>query len=120
MARKSYPSDVLQQARIVLDAWNQINTQMTFGDLNMTMLSDGIGGAAPIEAEITSLETRLTGLRDQRDDLNLSIWDMIKRVRAGVKANYGDNSHQYEMIGGTRASERKVKPRRPPEEQLPT
>jgi hypothetical protein len=35
----------------------------------------------------------------------------MKRVRAGVKANYGDDSQQYEMVGGTRMSERKT-PRR--------
>jgi hypothetical protein len=35
------------------------------------------------------------------------MWDKVKRVRAGVKANYGDDSQQYEMVGGTRMSERK-------------
>ena len=35
------------------------------------------------------------------------MWDKVKRVRAGVKANYGDDSQQFEMIGGTRTSERK-------------
>jgi hypothetical protein len=40
------------------------------------------------------------------------MWDKVKRVRAGVKANYGDDSSQYEMVGGTRLSERKSPTRR--------
>jgi hypothetical protein len=40
------------------------------------------------------------------------MWDKVKRVRAGVKANYGDDSSQYEMVGGTRLSERKPPTRR--------
>ena len=40
------------------------------------------------------------------------MWDKIKRVRAGVKANYGDDSQQYEMVGGTRTSERKQRVRK--------
>jgi len=39
-------------------------------------------------------------------------WDKVKRVRAGVKANYGDDSQQFEMVGGTRTSERKAPTRR--------
>ena len=35
------------------------------------------------------------------------MWDQVKRVRNGIKAVYGDNSSQYEMIGGIRKSERK-------------
>jgi hypothetical protein len=46
----------------------------------------------------------------------------VQRVRNGVKANYGDYSSQYEMVGGTRASERKpalAKQSQPNEESLP-
>ena len=45
--------------------------------------------------------------RNQRDLVYNGMWDKIKRVRAGVKANYGDDSQQFEMVGGTRTSERK-------------
>jgi hypothetical protein len=31
----------------------------------------------------------------------------VKRIYEGVKANYGDDSMQYEMVGRTRASNRK-------------
>ena len=107
MANKLYPTNVLEQAQSVLDAWHQIKEDMTFGDLTATMLSTDILQAGPMEAQMTNLETQLTNLRNQRDALYQAMWDKVKRVRAGVKANYGDDSSQYEMVGGTRLSERK-------------
>ena len=61
---------------------------------------------------MTNREDQLTNLRNQRDTINQSLWDKVKRARAGVKANYGDDSSQYEMVGGTRLSERKSARRR--------
>ena len=49
----------------------------------------------------------------QKDAVFVSIEDMAKRVRRGVQAIYGDDSSQYEMVGGTRLSERKPRSRRP-------
>ena len=51
-------------------------------------------------------------MRNKRDALNLNVWDKVKRVRAGVKAIYGDDSSQYQMVGGTRMSDRKSPTRR--------
>jgi hypothetical protein len=38
---------------------------------------------------------------------------MLVRVRGGRKAVYGRDSSQYEMVGGTRLSERKPAARKP-------
>ncbi len=107
MATKQYPTDVVEQAQNVLSAWNQISTTLVFGTLTPTVLSADVTAATTLEAEMAKLEAQLTDKRNQRDALYLSIWDKVKRVRAGVKATYGDDSSQYEMIGGTRVSERK-------------
>jgi hypothetical protein len=56
---------------------------------------------------VNALEAQITNMRNQRDTLYMELWDKLKRVRNGVKANYGDDSSQYEMVGGTRRSERK-------------
>jgi hypothetical protein len=61
---------------------------------------------------MNTLEAQLTNLRNQRDTLYTELWDKLKRVRNGVKANYGDDSSQYEMVGGTRRSERKAPTRK--------
>jgi len=41
----------------------------------------------------------LRNLRNRRDATNLALWYTVKRVRAGVKASFGDDSSQYEMFG---------------------
>ena len=112
MPGKSYPTDVIEQAQVVSDAWTQISPSLAFGSLNATGLNATISAATMLQAQIASLETQLTDLRNQRHALNAGIWDTVKRVRAGVKAIYGDDSSQYEMVGGTRLSERKAPVRR--------
>lgn len=48
-------------------------------------------------------------------DLERSLADMADRVLTGVAAQYGKNSNEYEMAGGTRKSERRRSRSRPAE-----
>ena len=77
-----------------------------------TTLSADLAAAAPLEAEISKLERQLADKRNQRDLLYDGIWEKLKRIRAGVKAAFGDDSQQYEMVGGKRMSERKPRARK--------
>jgi hypothetical protein len=86
---------------------------LTLGELTQAVLEGELTDSGPILAQIDSLETQLIHLRNQRDDVFASMWDKVKRVRSGVKAIYGDDSSQYEMVGGTRTSERKAPVRKP-------
>ena len=108
MTAKAYPNDVLKQAQDVSGAWNQVSPTLAFGTLNAAALTADITSATALQAQIGNLETQLTDLRNKREALNLSMWDKVKRVRAGVKAAYGDDSSQFEMVGGTRVSDRKT------------
>lgn len=112
MSKKLYPADVLEQAQGVLAAWNQIDAEVTFGSLNNSALNSDISQAGEVLTRMNTLEAQLTDLRNQRDALYQEMWDKVKRVRNGVKANYGDDSSQYEMVGGTRLSERKPSTRK--------
>jgi hypothetical protein len=114
MSKKLYPTDVLEQAQSVSTAWGQINEALTFGNLTLATLTDELENAMALQVQLDGLETQLTNLRNQRDADFASIWDKVKRVRNGVKANFGDDSSQYEMVGGTRLSERKSPARKPP------
>jgi hypothetical protein len=111
MSKKFYPPDVVEQAQDILVGWAQVSATLAFGTLSSATLTADVTAAAPIEAEISKLEKLLADKRNQRDVLYLGMWDKVKRVRAGVKANYGDDSQQYEMVGGKRLSDRKS-PRR--------
>jgi hypothetical protein len=107
MTSKPYPTDVLEQAQSVLDAWNQIDDGLTYGQITTAALSADITQAGQLLSQMNALEAQITNLRNQRDALYQALWDKVKLVRNGVKANYGDDSSQYEMVGGTRLSERK-------------
>ena len=107
MTKKLYPTDILEQAQNVLSAWSQIGATMTVGTLTPTILATDVTAAIALESEMAKLEAQLTDKRNQRDALYTAIWDKVKRVRNGIKGIYGDDSSQYEMVGGTRLSERK-------------
>jgi len=108
MTRKPYPTDILSQAIEVQVAWSEIDEGMTFGKLDMGGLGTDINHLRTIEQSLTVLETQLTEMRNQRHELCQTTWDKVKRVRAGVKSFFGDDSAQYDLIGGTRVSERKA------------
>jgi len=44
-------------------------------------------------------------MQDQRDAVHLELQATVKRLRTGVRASCGDDSSQYEMVGGTRMRE---------------
>jgi hypothetical protein len=87
---------------------------MTLGSLNLTALITDIQGLRGIHADLVSMENQLTALRDQRDMLEQSTWDKVKGVRSMVKVIYGDDSLEYELMGGKRRSDRKPARRTPP------
>ena len=107
MAKRVYPQDVVGQAQDVLVGWGQVSPTLVFGTLTSALLTADVTASSPLESEIIKLEIQLADRRNQRDMLYNAMWDKIKRVRAGVKANYGADSQQFEMVGGTRTSDRK-------------
>ena len=109
----SYPTDVAVQASSVLEAWKQFEPVPTFGNLGVEVLQADIDQGKALQTDIDALEAQYTNLRNQRDALLGQMWDKVKRVRASVKGIYGDDSSQYEMVGGTRKSERKPPTRKP-------
>src|SRR5687768_10259695 len=108
MTKKQFVTDLLPQAKRVLSSWSQIDEELTFGPLSSTALATALKRANGLEGAITDLENNLTNLRNQREASNQELWNMVKRVRAAFKGIFGDDSSQYEMVGGKRLSERKT------------
>jgi hypothetical protein len=111
MGKKLYPSNVLKEAIRAEIAWKQIDEELAFGSANAAALAADIENIYRAQSDLRSLEKQLIQVRYRRDQFFLSAWDKVKRLRAGVKGLYGDDSTQYELVGGTRRSERK-RPRR--------
>lgn len=112
MPKKFYPPDLLNQAQSVRNAWNAINSGLTFGELTTETMGLEIEQARMLDEEIDKLETLLLNKRNEREARYANVWDNMKRVRAAIKGIYGDNSSQYEMVGGKRMSERKAPARK--------
>jgi hypothetical protein len=107
MARISCPSNAIQQAGAVLEAWKDIDAQLKFGEVTIAALEAELEQVRAELSRIAALEAQLIDLRNRRDALTVSVWDKVTRVRLGVKGFYGDDSSEYEMVGGTRRSEYK-------------
>lgn len=56
-----------------------------------------------IEADKRAMTTKIAA----KDVHIAALAEMAKRIRSGVKAEYGDDSTEYENVGGKRASDRK-------------
>ena len=107
MPGTSYPKDVLEQAQGTAQALQQIDAGFKVGEISLAALENAIGLASVNRQKIRSLQAQLTDLTNEDTTLNAALWDTLKRIRAGIKAAYGDDSSQYEMAGGTRMSEKK-------------
>jgi len=114
MPKHFIPTDLLEQAASVQDAWARIDSGLAIGSLNMSALLTDIDGLRAVESDLVSLENQLVALRNQREALQKSTWDKVKRVRSAVKGIYGDDAPEYELVGGTRMSDRKTPRRTPP------
>jgi hypothetical protein len=115
MARKRRTSAVVENTRQRLAGLKQIDPAPDFGgNLNAA------GGQALITdftAELDSYNQNTAALDEQQnlvDTKEDAANDWNKRVLAAVGAKYGTDSSEYEMVGGTRTSERKKpKPKGP-------
>jgi hypothetical protein len=107
MSKRQYPPDTLNQAINMQDAWAKIDEQLSVGGLKIGDLVMEINQIHQAEANVVGLENDLTNMRNHRDALYESTWDKVRRMRAVVKGMFGFDSPQYELVGGTRASERK-------------
>ena len=107
MSGTTFPKDVRQQAQEVEQAIQNINPSFQVGEISLAALQKAIGLVDANHSKINSLQAQLTDALNERITVNAALWDVLKRIRGGVKAVYCDDSSQYEMAGGTRISEKK-------------
>ena len=113
MGKKIFPTDLLDQAVSVQNAWTRIDEKLTVGGMSLANLATNIDDLRQVESTLVSLEQQVTELRIERDELQRATWDKIKRMRSRIRSDYGDDSPQYKLVGGTRLSERKPRRRTP-------
>ena len=75
--------------------------------LSAQALLDAADAAQRQLDQIATLRRELTAEVTRKDTQMAELRGMTIRLRTGVKAEYGDNSVEYEAVGGKRSSERK-------------
>ena len=116
MRSKTYPHDILDQAKDVLTGCKEIDPNLNVGTMTQDAFAEVLTDTRSLQSEIDALEKRMTTIRKQRDDQLSAIWDTVKRTRSTVKGTYGDDSSQYKLVGGTPMSDRKRPARKQPEQ----
>ena len=112
MSKPRFPSNILKQAQDLLNGWNQINPVPTLNGITSIIFSADVTAATALDVQIAVLEKQLTDKRNLRDTQYSALWEKMKRIRSVIKGTYGDDSSQYELVGGTRLSDRKPYRRR--------
>jgi len=92
---------ILIRARDFLTAWRHLAPAATFGDTSVDELELKTREAEQIRQEILTAETRLAGLRLQRDQTERALADELMRLSCAVRGHpdYGTNSAFYRALG---------------------
>ncbi len=108
----------LMEAKGVLDAIKDFSTPLE-GTPNAQDLQKKIEALEAQVAKVASLRAQLTEALNVRNHIAYEMNDLVKRLRALVKAQFGDDSSEYEMVGRKRLSERRHPSRRSSGEDNP-
>jgi hypothetical protein len=78
-------------------------------DLTAAALAALIGKADDDTAQAKKLKSQIAAVVSSKKGTFKEINEFMKRVRSGAKSAFGDDSLEFERVGGKRASERKKK-----------
>ncbi|MFN6465292.1 MAG: hypothetical protein RMZ41_026205 [Nostoc sp. DedVER02] len=98
---------VLEKAELRLAGFKAIDPSMDFGDIrnlqNVTQLIEQY--RSKIDAYNTALAV-INSSRTEMDELDKNLNDLVEKMLIGVAFKYGKDSHEYEMAGAVRKSDR--------------
>jgi hypothetical protein len=108
MARQRRTSPALAVARARLAGLNQITPAANLGpNLTPQAYQTVIDNTAAIEEAHAQLAAQMDDSSNRFDAQEALVADWNRRILSAVEAVYGPDSSEYEMVGGTRKSERK-------------
>ena len=108
MARQRRTSPALVVARARLAGLNKINPAPNLGpNLTPQAYQAVMDDTAAIEDSHSQLAAQMDDSSNRFDAQNDLLSDWNRRVLSAVEAQFGPDSSEYEMVGGTRKSERK-------------
>jgi hypothetical protein len=105
MVSKSIPK-LLQEANEVKQALEKIGAGVPSG-ISVAEMMNRIAALVDAVNAVDALNAERTRLVNNKAEQAKNLSDYIVQVRAAVKGILGADSSEYDMVGGTRTSERK-------------
>ncbi len=105
MVSKSIPK-LLQEANEVKQALEKIGAGVPAG-ISVAEMMNRIAALVDAVNAVDALNAERTRLVNNKAEQAKNLSDYIVQVRAAVKGILGADSSEYDMVGGTRTSERK-------------
>jgi len=99
-------SKLLREANEVKMAMEQIGEGLP-SNISVSEMEGKIGGLEEAVANIDRANAERTQLVNVKNEMAKAVSDYIVFVHNSIKGNLGADSSEYDMVGGTRASERK-------------
>ena len=114
MARKRRTSAPLAVARQRLAGLNKITPTPNLGpNISLAAYQGVANDTAAIEESHNQLAAQMDDSSNRFDAQEATLNEWNRRVLSAVEAQYGPDSSEYEMVGGTRKSERKKPSKKP-------
>src|SRR5438093_1059948 len=107
MARRKRLSEALITARARLAGLKKINSTNLGPNTTLAAFEAVINDTAAIETSHNELAVQMDDSSNRFDAQEALMADWNRRILAAVEAQFGPNSSEYEMVGGTRTSDRK-------------
>ena len=106
--RKRTSTHTLEQARHVLAGLKQITPKPDFGPTVTEALFEAeINGYSHDLDAFNGVLSEIDDQQNRLDDRKQRLHDFTQRIQAAVKAVYGPDSSEFEVVGGLRRSDRK-------------
>lgn len=96
----------LKTARNVLAGISKFSAPLT-GEVTADALQARVTSLQGLVDNIQGLKKQLVDLQNERDRIATDVAGMVKRARVQVRAQFGDDASEIELVGLKRASERK-------------
>jgi hypothetical protein len=107
---------LLKEAGQVKEALEKIGTGLP-DSISATEMESRIDALEGKISEIDALNADKTRMVNEKGELAEDLSDYIVRARSVVKGVFGKDSSEYDMVGGTRISERKKGKKKEEEEE---
>jgi hypothetical protein len=100
------PGETKNRLETILKAWTNLRKDKSYAGISLEDFKKYVQPSFDIRDEISSLEERLRGLRDRRDDIDKQNLAKAERIVEGVIGEEGRDGEMYQALGYVRKSEK--------------